>query len=134
MPLPPGICPLCGSVAAKVRLKAELQLVATDDSILGAQRNFVGDCPRHGEVFVKALIGNHSTLGAKKMKQRYSDDRRRRIWSRLPDEERKRFIRAVYGHHFPSGDEMARWDRLSILPSPSPIAEWLGSMEHFRAS
>jgi hypothetical protein len=50
-----------------------------EGEVIGISRYFVSDCPVHGSVTVKAIRGNHFTLGEKELGERYPQAVRRRI-------------------------------------------------------
>jgi len=126
MTMPQGKCARCGEPLTAVRLQRELAVVQPNQSIVGTQRNFVGQCPSHGEVFATFKIGNHWTLAEKKMKNRYSPATSKRIKGRLSQLDRAIFDRTLHGQRRPSEHEIKRWDRLAATPAPAPISERLG--------
>lgn len=136
MTMPIGYCPHCRARVDNVQLRAELAAVDPEGHVRATQRNFVGDCPEHGTVFINYQIGHHSTIGEALLGRRYDKATRRRISARLCPQERRKFRRAINGKYHWTRTDLSRWDRLARMPILTSAAARLAmfglSLRHSR--
>lgn len=90
-------------------MATEMVAVSKSGDIKGAQRNFVGECPEHGQVSAKAKLGHHGTVNEAAMKRLFPKEARESIWPQLTEAEQEVFKQALHGHNLPTKGQVRRW-------------------------
>jgi hypothetical protein len=102
-------CPKCDRlVPVKFQAEEIWAGIWPKDTVAFTQRNFVGDCPEHGQ-FWAPHIGNHSTGWEAAIREMFPKNLWSEMKSKLSAAEWKAFVEMRDGKRVPDAPKLCRW-------------------------
>ena len=103
----------CGEQLLQRGFQYEENLVGVNDGlIMATARNFLSECPIHGQR-ISQRFGHHSSITETRLKTEFWTHKLY-FQNRLPKEEYRFFYRAMHGRAAPSEHQLAVWRQLLL--------------------